>query len=1139
MTGSEFDINSSVWVSASAGSGKTTILINRLLNMILNDIDISKIVCLTYTKTASREMKERIYNSLIKWTTAQDDELKKELKNISNIAITKEQMRKARTLFAKTIDNIDNLKIFTIHSFCQQILSKFPIEAGITPNFEVIDEYQSKELIAESVDTILRCAKNDIHIYEYIKLIIKEKNEDSFYDFINYLVSKRKDFELIRDNINYKKNLKDSLAITFETREQVAEDFLAYNFGSIIDICNDALKKKITGAKLSTIESIKSTIIELNKYKNEKDKKELYSSIDRYVSLYLTNKNEKRANFIDNLQQEQDRCYLFRQNLINTKCYNLTLASIEIVFRIIDNYKFLKEKKGVLDFDDLIVKTIQLLRNPDYSDWINYKLDSGIEHILVDEAQDTSILQWEIVKYLTRDFFSGVNNHDNPRSVFVVGDEKQSIYSFQDASPEMFEIMHNYYKKLVESSRNNFIKFDLNRSFRSVKTILNFVDTVFVGHENKISKLNNRVKHNETREGIGLVELWPLIDTENIEKQRSEVAEAKTIGNNNRQSWDMNFNLDEETKKQELLAKYIASKIEELLGSNRAIVDKEGKKRKIECGDIMILVKNRNKIFLSYLIKDLNRKNIPNSGLDKVNMFSEIIIRDIVSLLTFLLFQNDDLALANIVKSPILSLTEDDLYKICDHRNKNNVNLLLSLKKLYPDKYEFLNSLVEQSKILNIYDLCFYILMVCNIKKSIISRYGADSAETINKFLDFVYNYESKNSCSLLSFINFVTNNVDEIKKDFETSSNQVKIMTIHASKGLQSPIVFIADANSMVDNRKEKILWCRSNVNMDNNANYDMDDGMNNSYINMPFYKISEESKIMINIKNNNLNNLFSEDLRLFYVALTRAENELYICGLERKGSRESWYGISKKAMECLNGKKDIFEFNNNLEKFVYGEYNYLNNNFSEKIDDELKNTCDLETVNLILKNIKIYNYANEKQKIISPSQYYNYVNRDRPIENNFKPIEKGKIIHKLLEILPKIDRNNWQNVINIYKNNMGNFSQNEILEITNLVFGILGNDNLKQFFSKKSSSEVNIVGEVDGNIVSGRIDRMVELDDKILILDYKNTSKNYKNSDELPKEYLKQLELYKKLIEKTNKNKLVECYILITSYGNLIRLG
>lgn len=1110
MTRSEFDINSSIWVSASAGSGKTTILINRLLNMILNDVDISKIVCLTYTKTAAREMKERIYNSLIKWATVQDDKLKKELENISNIDITKEQIRKARTLFAKTIDNIDNLKIFTIHSFCQQILSKFPIEAGVIPNFEVIDEYQTKELIAESVNTILRYAKTDVNIYECVKLIIKEKNEDNFYDFINYLVSKRKDFELIRD-INYKKSLRNSLAITFETKEQVVEDFLTYNLDGIIDICNDVSEKKITKAKLSIIENIKSTINDINKNKNEINTKELYSSVNHYVNIYLTNKNEKRANFIDDLQQEQDRCYLFRQNLINTRCYNLTLASIEIVFKIIDNYKILKEKKGVLDFDDLIIKTIQLLRNSDYSDWINYKLDSGIEHILVDEAQDTSILQWEIVKYLTRDFFSGANNHDNPRSVFIVGDEKQSIYSFQDASPEMFEIMHNYYKKLVENSRNNFVKLDLNKSFRSVKTILDFVDTVFTGYESKISKLNNQIKHNKIREGIGLIELWPLIDANNKEKQ----------------SWSINFSLDEETKKQELLAKYITSKIEELLKSNRAIVDREGRKRKIKYEDIMVLVKNRNKIFLSYLIKDLNRKNIPNSGLDKVNMFSEIIIKDIISLLTFLLFQNDNLALANIVKSPILLLTEDDLYSMCDYRNKNNVSLLLSFEKLYPDKYEFLNSLMEQSKILNIYDLCFYIFIVCDVKKNIISRYGTDSAETINKFLDFVYNYETKNSCSLLSFINFVTNNEDEIKKDFEMSNNQVKIMTIHASKGLQSPIVFIADANSMVDNRKEKILWCRDDVDADNN------------YINIPFYKISEESKIVENIKNSNLNNLFNEDLRLFYVALTRAENELYICGLERNGSRESWYNISKNAMENLNGKKDIFEYNNDLEKTVYGEYNYLDDIISEKTDNKLENKYNFEEINSILENIKTYNYVNDKQKIISPSQYYNYVNRDKPVKNDFKLIERGKIIHKLLEILPKIDKNNWQNVINIYKNNISNFGQNEISKISNLVFKILNDDNLKWFFSEKSSTEVNIVGELDGNIISGRIDRIVELNDKILILDYKNTLKNYKNSNELPKEYLKQLELYKKLLEKTNKNKPVESYILVTSYGNLIKVG
>ena len=1111
MTKPEFDINSSVWVSASAGSGKTTILTNRLLNMILNDVDISKIVCLTYTKTAAREMKERIYNSLSKWVTIQNNELEVELKNISNINITKEQIKKAKTLFAKTIDNIDNLKIFTIHSFCQQILSKFPIEAGITPNFEVIDEYQSKELISEAIDNILSYAKNDSYFYESVNLIIKEKNEDDFYDFINYLVSKRKNFELIGNDINYINNLKKLLNIQFETKEQLVKDFLEYNFDSILDVCDNIPKSKMTKTNIKNIEKIKENIkkIKDNRYKDNIEKLSLI--IDDYIKIFLTEKNSKRVNFIYNLNQEQDRCYLFQQNLINTKCYNLTLSSIEIIFKIIDNYKHLKEKKGVLDFNDLIIKTTQLLKNPNHSDWINYKLDSGIEHILIDEAQDTSVLQWEIIQCLTRDFFSGVNNHNNPRSIFAVGDEKQSIYSFQDASPEMFEKMHNFYKEIVEDSRNNFVKIGLKKSFRSLKTILDFVDAVFIGYENSISKLDNKIKHNETREGIGLVELWPLIDVAKTEEKKE---------------WKINFNSDEETKKQELLAKYISDKIEELLESNRAIIDKEGKKRKIKCKDIMILVKNRNKIFLSYLIKDLNRKNITNSGLDKVNMFDEIIIKDIISLLTFILFKDDDLNLANIVKSPILSLTEEDLYKICRYRADNNINLLSSLEKLYPNKYKLLNSIIEKNKTLNIYDLCFYIFIKCDIKKNIVSRYGTDSVEIINKFLDFVYKYENKNNCSLLSFINFVINNTDEIKKDFETSNNQVKIMTIHASKGLQSPIVFIVDANTTADNRKEEIIWCKNN-------NY-----MSNEYINIPCYKTSEESEIIKNIKNNNLVNIFNEDLRLFYVALTRAENELYICGLGKKSNKKSWYSISEEAMNHLNCKKSVFEFDNNLEKFVYGKYNYLDNSLSETINNESNKNSDPYIIETILKNIKTYNYTNNKQKIISPSQYYNYIDRDKPAQNNINSIEKGKIIHKLLEILPKIDRSNWKNVMNIYKNNIKNFTQSEISEISKIIFNILDNDNLKQFFSEKSNSEVNIVGEIDGNIVSGRIDRMVELEDKILILDYKNTLKNYKNSEELPKEYIRQLEIYKKLLERTNKNKPIECYILITSYGILIKV-
>ena len=1095
----EFDINSSVWVSASAGSGKTTILIRRLLNMILNDVDISKIICITYTKTAAGEMKERIYDALNRWTKIDENLLKNEIESLSNTKANKEKIKKARTLFAKTIDNIDNLKIFTIHSFCQQILCKFPIEAGISPNFEILDEYQSNELISKAIDETLHNAKSNFNIYESIRLLIKEKNENDFYDFINYLISKRKDLELIKNN--YNDYLKDLFKIDFNDDYCLLMDFLSYNFDYLLKVCNN------NSCKNSNIEKIKNYIIKINESKKENDINKLWSLVDDYVHIFLTKKNEKRSNFSNDLSLEQERCFDFQKKLLNFKCYKLTISSIKISFDIIDNYKILKNQKGVLDFDDLIIKTKQLLENTEYSDWIKYKLDNGIEHILVDEAQDTSILQWEIIKYLTSDFFTGINNHENPRSIFVVGDEKQSIYGFQDANPEMFGKMYNFYKEIINNSRNIFAKIDLNKSFRSLDVVLNFIDNVFSGYEDKISNIDKNIKHNNTRNGVGLVELWPLIDVKQNKKEKT---------------WSINFDSDEETKKQELLAKYIADKIENLLTSNRAIVGKNGEKRKIKYEDIMVLVKNRNKIFLSYLIKNLNKKGIPNSGLDKLSMFDGIVIKDILSLFTFILFQNDDLSLANIVKSPILSMKEEDLYKLCRYKIENNISLFSSLKYNYHDKYEFLSLIIEKSKKSSIYDLCCYILNICKIKENIISRYGNESYDIINKFLDFVYNYEINNDASLLPFLNFVENNINEVKKDLETS-NQVRIMTIHASKGLQSPIVFIIDANSGVDSKQDKILWYKYK-----------------NYINIPCYKINNGSEIIEKIKNYGSNCAYNEYLRLFYVALTRAENEIYICGLEHHNNakdNKSWYKIAEATMKRINCRSMNFDFNNSLEKLVYGDYNYLDMPQYEECD-KIKVDFESQKIELLLKNIGVHDYSKYKQKIISPSQYYNYVDKDKIIGNNIHSVEKGKIIHKLLEILPRIELSNRQNIFDMYTNNTDIFTRKEIHEICQIVTGILNNINLKPFFSENSNSEVNIVGEIDGDIVSGRIDRIVELDDKILVLDYKNTVKDYKNEIELPKEYIKQMEIYKKLVEKTNKNKLVECYILTTTYGRLIRV-
>lgn len=1063
------DINSSVWVSASAGSGKTTILVNRLLVLLLNNVDISKVLCITYTKTAASEMKDRIYKILSQWAIMTDEELENDIKTRLNIT-NKVLLKEARILFAKIIDNIDNLKIFTIHSFCQQIISRFPLEAGIYPNFELIDEYKVKSLIDEAIDITI----NNEALYEDFKKIILVNTDDDFKKRIENIVNKRKS---VYDDLDYSDKLKEILDLNYSNKEEIIDDFLSgYNY-------NNFLRVKDHINKVSFPDSYLSDVL-------------IKEDIEKYTTVFLTQKNEIRkpkksmdAESLIIFNNEAERCLKYISNIDKAKIYELSLSIINIALDVIKQYKILKDKSGFLDFDDLLIITYKLLENTEYSAWVNYKLDSGIDHILVDEAQDTSFLQWKIVEKLTEDFFSGDTKNENDRTIFVVGDEKQSIFKFQGASPEMFEKEYYDYKNRIDSVRKGFYKINLESSYRSLKEILKFVDTVFKNEEysKKISKLESKIEHKVIRDGVGYIELWPLIQKKEIKEENSE---------------DLDFESVNETEHYFLLSKYIVEKIKYLVNSNRCINTKNGI-RKIKYGDIMILSRKRNKQLISILISELNKNNIPNSGSDRINLFDNIIIKDIISLLKFVIYNDDDYNLANIIKSPLLNLKEEDLYNLCVYKNENETTLFDALKVNFNDKYLFLNDIIEKSKTYTVYDLIFFIIN--KTKRDILNRVGNEFNLILEKFYDFILSFENNNSTSIVSFVNFVSNNTNDVKKDIDFSDdNSVKIMTAHSSKGLQAPIVFLCEATVIDSVDVDSVFWVD----------------------NIPIYKTTNSATR--NIKEYIGSTGYEEYCRLLYVVITRAENELYICGIQKKTSSIlSWYDLCKKALEELPSKVIKFDFDETLEKIVYGEESFYDIKDDIKVEKQVIDKS-------ILENIKEYKDSGENIKIISPSQFYNHVDRDKIFDGIDENILRGEAVHKLLEVLPMVE-NNKEKVADLYLNNMFSLIKNKE-EIKNQVLNII--NKYKDFFNNKSKAELPIIGEVYDNIVSGRIDRLVELDDEIIIIDYKNTKKHYKTEKDLPVEYIKQVDLYKKVLENIYSNKKIKKYILITSYCELIEI-
>lgn len=1118
----------SIWTSASAGSGKTTVLVKRLLRMLLNNIEPSKILCITFTNTGAAEMKNRINEKLASWTVMDDGELKKEIIKLDEKDNIEQKLKTARTLFAKILDNSNDFKILTIHSFCQQIIKRFPLEANIVPNFQILDEISSLELLMQAEKELLK--SNNEEIKKSIQYIFTYINEDQFIELLKQAINQKDNLLYIKSKFYTIQGIIDELQKIFKIDNKKELENIEDEFYENTDftIINQGIKDSLNNSDNKFNNKFIKIITEY-----QKDKDLIYD----YINCFLTTDGKITSRLLskdmqkvfpelhDFILKEAERSYQTKEYINNLTNFEFTSAFLNITYYIFEIYSFLKKQKGCLDYSDLIFETNKLLSNSKFnnldgenafSSWINYKLDEGIDHILIDEAQDTSPLQWDIVRSITTEFFSGQGQKGElDRTIFVVGDEKQSIFSFQGAEPDIFNLTLKDYKYKIEQCGKKFDNIFLNTSFRSLKSVLNVVDEVFAEpyRKNAITKLVDKITHKVAREeSAGKVEIWPLVEEKDIEQEKTEKVEKNTP-----LDWQINYTEKIEKSNKQKLAETIANEVYDWFKNGKTICDRKLKcSRKLKYSDIMILVRSRDKDFINYLVRQFNKKHIPTMGNDKFDLLNNIISQDIISLLKFLIFNEDDLVLANIVKSPFLNLDEEDLYTLCDYKNENQCSLWTAFQNIekYKNQKIFLEDIIEKSKNTSIYELLLYIFEVQNTKKLFKQRFQYIADEILNEFLNLANEYEkTHNNSTILNFISFLENTDLEIKRDMEQKTDEIKILTVHASKGLESPIVILPDTNHTTKTiqRIDEILRYKEEGN--------------DYYIPM----IQKEKTILIEeIKDSMKNKIEEEYLRLLYVAMTRAENELYICDYKRKGeSKENcWYSI---LLNTIQNNKDVkIRHSKNIEGdilYIGDQDNYCN--ILASCNNQQKNyKIEEEKINEIIATFSQNKEKTNEIKIINPSIYYQENAIKTPIQNS-ENLENGKLVHKLLEILPNLDSGEWQDIIDIYLRNSNNKEK-----ITNIVLNILNNQEFNFLFSKNSKAEVPIFAKIDGNIISGKIDRLSIIDDTVYIVDYKNTNTLYNT---IPEKYKIQLNLYKKVLEKIYTDKKIKCYILWTSFGKI----
>jgi ATP-dependent helicase/nuclease subunit A len=1046
----------SAWVAASAGSGKTKVLTDRVLNLLLEGCPPERILCLTFTKAAAAEMANRVRARLGEWAICPEEDLQQSLHNLLGEDPSFEKMSHARKLFGLTLDTPGGLKILTIHSFCQSLLKRFPLEAELSPFFEVADDTKRQVLIKEASHQVM----DNLHD------LVLRFSESTLEELTTFILQSRVSFEGL---------LPEKIEQVFQTKGLSETGLL----NSLLDSIPEAKLREslpLFEEGTATDQTRGQALAQFLSLTHEERTRQ-YAD---YLSLFLTLQGEKRACLLtqkvslkypdlkEMLEEEGMRLEKWVEN------HNaLDIAKVSQLFltygqAFLKTYENLKKERSLLDYEDLILKTVALLKNPGCH-WVLYKLDGGLDHILVDEAQDTSPTQWAVIRAIAEEFYANAATDPRNRTLFIVGDDKQSIYSFQGADPAVFSQMQTDLRAFAHQSEKTWQDIDLNVSFRSTPEVLRVVDAVF---SSPLSHVPFR------KESPGHVEFWPL-----IKKQEEESIEP----------WQTPRVQYAQDLPQNRLAKLIAQTIQGWL------LHKGPLAKPVRPGDILVLVRRRT-AFVDALIRSLKEHNVPVAGIDRLWLLEGIGVQDLLKLAEFLLLPEDDLTLATVLKGPLFTFSEDDLFTLAYGREKMSLWQRLQKQDGFEAVTDLLKDLLSRVDYFTPFALFSHILGPLEGRKKWQARLGPECLDSLDEFLNLCLSFQEKKTPSLQGFLHWISQEVIELKRDLE-QSNQVRVMTVHGSKGLQAPIVFLPDTTQPP--------------------------------LDLPPFEIQDKALIWLppSAKDIPLTKMLKQTLRaqqqeeyrrLLYVALTRAEDALYICGWEGSNAHETWYNMVQQGLQKV-GEEIIFD-TPCLEGIGW------------------RHSCPQEQVHLPLKPLdptsfplphwlKTLALAEETPHLLKPSQDEEETSFGHSSFGAFAT-QRGILIHRLLETLPIVPVETQQKAALRFLEKEG-ISEDRALEMIQCVQRVF--KAYPDLFEANSQAEVPIMGRIGDALLSGQIDRLVLRQDHILIIDFKTHTAVPEELKDIPQTYLKQMALYRTALSQIYPQKPILCGLLWTQSPRL----
>ena len=1121
------DPEASVWVSANAGSGKTTILTKRVVRLLLAGVDPAKILCLTYTKAAAAEMQNRVFALLGGWAGLDDAALGREIEALEGKAPPRGRLEAARRLFAQALETPGGLKIQTIHAFCERLLHLFPFEANVPARFRMLDDAEQAVIIDACLNEVqFGLAPDDPEASAFAEAVALVAGDAGMKGFVRTVRDAMARPEAIRRFAALQLAGEQDAALREALRLTDADSLESIDRETISgELAFDAWQKAADELRATG----KTTDVKLgNALAEAHGKADLADQAQGYRAFFFTADGKKTLETMGTQSvSPQLRALLLREKarivqLTDRRKAMLAFLRTEALFRVANHAASLyldeKRHRAALDFSDLIARTAALLDRVDAS-WILYKLDAGLEHLLIDEAQDTSPEQWRILNALTADFFAGKGQSRARRTIFAVGDEKQSIFSFQGAAPKQFDRQRRLFKARVEESDNRFFPVELQLSFRTVKDILSAVDTVFTGERFAglgAADISGTVHETARQRQPGHVEIWPIELPDAIEEVDEE-AEVDALPPR-----------ATEVKLAERIAKRIAFWL-----SSDARYDDDGSR--IRAGDVMILVRKRG-AFFECMIRALKRAGVPVAGADRMELTAHIAVMDLLAAGEIALLPDDDLTLATVLKSPLIGFDDDDLIALVSDRSEESLHDCLrkaaALDERFAKAFMRIEGWRDLARAAHPFHFYSSLLAEEGGRRRMLARLGTDAAEVMDVFLADVLAWQLKNTPSLFSFLAFMRGAERMVKRELESGTDSVRVMTAHAAKGLEARIVFLPDTLVALHSSQEPRLFDLSPPVPGHEEQI---------FPEPPIIVWSpaarHDSAALAAARAAWKQEALGESRRLLYVGMTRARDRLYVAAYGRKTQPASdvWYRLIDPVLtrheQVIEGPAE--------DDPAYSVFQWRSTGRDHPAPPRQDAAADkaVPLPGWLYEQVPSEDEAMPKLRPSGSTPGRNGSNAEASVLDH---VQRGVLTHMLLERPPAVLPLNRVAVADrLLLAKAGSIERSALNLLRDQAIRIISDDRFSALFGPGSRAEVEIGGTliIGGRVlpVAARVDRLLVSTDEVLIVDFK-TGTPPPDSKDMPDDMILQLAIYRALMQEIYPARPVRAGILWTGRPALV---